>query len=425
MKNFTLDQWIEWQCNLHPTNMDFNLSRMKKVAEQLNIFPIKPKVFTVAGTNGKGSTVAILESILVESGYNVGSYTSPHLLDFNERIKINKINSSTKEICKAFEKIEKIRKDITLTFFEFSTLAAFIIFSEKDLDVLVLEVGLGGRLDAVNIIEPDVSIITNIGFDHTAILGNNLEEIAYEKSGIMRNNKPTILGYKDIQESVKKYSKDIGSHLNILGNNFSFDIISDKKWLFSNNNGLEIEFDYPGIKGEKQIFNAAAAIQAIYISKDILFNEKKINIGLKKSQIFGRFQIFKNSPNIILDIAHNEQSIMTLKNNLQRYYPEKKYHAVFSVLKDKDVDKILNPLKNIFESWHISESMNDRALPVNHLKENNFFIEEKIMDYDSIDNAYNSAVKIAKKEGGIIVVFGSSYTIAPILKKYLNKNKQI
>ena len=161
MKNFTLDQWIEWQCNLHPTNMDFNLSRMKEVAEQLNIFPIKPKVFTVAGTNGKGSTVAILESILVESGYNVGSYTSPHLLDFNERIKINKINSSTKEICKAFEKIEKIRKDITLTFFEFSTLAAFIIFSEKDLDVLVLEVGLGGRLDAVNIIEPDVSIITN------------------------------------------------------------------------------------------------------------------------------------------------------------------------------------------------------------------------------------------------------------------------
>ena len=189
MKNFTLDEWIEWQCKLHSTNMDFNLSRIKDVAGRLSVNKTKSKVFTVAGTNGKGSTVAILESILIESGYSVGSYTSPHLLEFNERIKVNKVPSSTKEICEAFEIIEEYRKDITLTYFEFSTLAAFIIFSKKKLDVLILEVGLGGRLDAVNIIDSDVSIITNIGLDHTAILGNDIEKIALEKSGVMRKNK--------------------------------------------------------------------------------------------------------------------------------------------------------------------------------------------------------------------------------------------
>ena len=184
MKNFNLDEWIDWQCKLHSTNMDFNLSRIKKVADRLNIHKTKSKIFTVAGTNGKGSTVSILESILIESGYNVGSYTSPHLLEFNERIKINNVSVDTNEICSAFETIEECRDDITLTFFEFSTLAAFIIFNNTELDIIILEVGLGGRFDAVNIINPDVSIITSIGLDHTEILGNDPEKIAYEKSGI-------------------------------------------------------------------------------------------------------------------------------------------------------------------------------------------------------------------------------------------------
>ena len=415
MKNFTLNEWIDWQCKLHPTNMDFNLSRIKEIAERLNVHKTTSKVFTVAGTNGKGSTVAILESVLLESGYNVGSYTSPHLIEFNERIKINKINAETEEICQAFELIEKNRKDITLTFFEFSTLAAFIIFSKKNLDVIILEVGLGGRLDAVNIIDPDVSIITNIGYDHTAILGDDLELIAFEKSGIMRKDKPTIISYLNIHQSIIKNAKEVGSNLEIINKSFSYKIISNKKWFFSNTDGVEIELDNPGTKGLLQINNAASVLQAIHSCEGIELNNEKAVKGIKKSSITGRFQIINRSPIIVLDIAHNEQSIETLVENLREYFPHCNYHAVFSVLKDKNVNQMLSVVKGFFKSWHISNSDNERALAVNELKVNNFFISEEIKAYDSIEKAYKGALEYAKKENDVIVVFGSSYTVSPIL----------
>jgi len=395
--------------------MDFNLSRIKEVARRLNVHKTVAKVFTVAGTNGKGSTVAILESVLLESGYNVGSYTSPHLIEFNERIKINKISADTEEICKAFELIEENRKDTTLTFFEFSTLAALIIFSQKNLDVIILEVGLGGRLDAVNIIDPDVSIITSIGYDHTAILGDDLELIAFEKSGIMRKNKPTIISYENIHQSIIKNSKEIGSNLEIINKNFSYKIISDKKWLFSNIDGVEIESENPGIKGLLQINNAASVLQALHICDGIELNNEKAIKGIKNSSILGRFQIINSSPVTVLDIAHNEQSIEILIKNLKEYFPHSNYHAVFSVLKDKNVNQMLNLAKEFFKSWHISNSDNERALEVKELKLNNFFILEETNTYDSIEEAYKGALEYSKKENDVIVVFGSSYTVSPIL----------
>ena len=403
--------------------MDFNLSRINEVAKKLNIHKTKSKIFTVAGTNGKGSTVAILESILIESGYNVGSYTSPHLLEFNERIKINKTPASTEEICEAFEVIEKSREDITLTFFEFSTLAALIVFSRKKLDVIILEVGLGGRLDAVNIIDPDISIITSIGLDHTAILGNDLETIAYEKSGIMRKGRPVIIGYKNIHNSILKYSKDIKSHLNIIDKDFFYEENSKKKWIFSNRDGLKIECKNPSMKGDIQINNAATAIQAIHCCEDIILDKNRLDIGLEKAEIIGRFQILKTIPVAVLDIAHNEPSVEKLIENLKKYYPKSNFHAVFSILKDKDVDKILNLLKGFFKSWHISNSKNERALNVNELKKNDFFITENLFAYDSIGKAYDGAIEFIDNKQDIIVVFGSSYTIAPILQREYKKNE--
>lgn len=403
--------------------MDFNLSRINEVAKKLNIHKTKSKIFTVAGTNGKGSTVAILESILIESGYNVGSYTSPHLLEFNERIKINKTPASTEEICEAFEVIEKSREDITLTFFEFSTLAALIVFSRKKLDVIILEVGLGGRLDAVNIIDPDISIITSIGLDHTAILGNDLEKIAYEKSGIMRKGRPVIIGYRNIHNSILKYSQDIKSHLNIIDKDFFYEENSKKKWIFSNRDGLKIECKNPSMKGDIQINNAATAIQAIHCCEDIILDKNRLDIGLEKAEIIGRFQILKTIPVAVLDIAHNEPSVEKLIENLKKYYPKSNFHAVFSVLKDKDVDKILNLLKGFFKSWHISNSKNERALNVNELKKNDFFITENLFAYDSIEKAYDKAIEFIDNKQDIIVVFGSSYTIAPILQREYKKNE--
>jgi len=420
LKNFTLEEWIEWQCNLHSTNMDFNLSRIKKVASKLNIHKTKSTVFTVAGTNGKGSTVAILESILIENGFKVGSYTSPHLLQFNERIKINKTPASTEEICFAFETIEEARGKITLTFFEYSTLAAFLIFSKKDLDIVILEVGLGGRLDAVNIIDPDVSIITNIGLDHTAILGDDPEKIAYEKSGIMRKNKDTVVGYDTPHMSIKKNSKVVGSNLHILNKQYSYKILSDKNWLFTNSDNVKIEYDNPSLNGIIQINNAAAAIQAIHCCKKITLDKEKTNLGLRKANILGRFQVENTSPMTILDIAHNEQSVEKLLENLEIYYPCRSLHAVFAILQDKDVDKILNMLKGKFVSWHISNSENERGLDVNELKKNSFFITEKANVYDSIEKAYNGARNYIIDKKDIIVVFGSSYTVSPIINNIIS-----
>ena len=421
MKNFTLEEWIDWQCKLHPTNMDFNLSRVIEVAKKLKIDQPIPKVITVAGTNGKGSTVSILESILYESDYKVGSYTSPHLLNFNERIKIDKVPVKTNSICDAFESIEETRGNITLTYFEFSTLAALIIFSKSNLDVIILEVGLGGRLDAVNIINPDISIITNIGLDHTDILGDDIEQIAYEKAGVMRKNKSTVIGYKNVHNSILAEGENINSKISKIEEHYHAEARDDDSWVFKNSDGIKINCEHPGIKGDIQIKNAAAAIQAIHLCDGLELNEKKVLIGLKNAKIIGRFQIFETKPTVILDVAHNPQSIDILKDNLKKYFPNKKFHAVFGVLKDKDVDEILIKLKGVFDSWHISESTNERALRITELKDKKFFTLEKPSIYGNINKAFDGAIENIKKEDEIIVVFGSSYTVAPILSKLINE----
>ena len=421
MKNFTLEEWINWQCKLHPTNMDFNLSRVIEVAKKLKIDQPIPKVITVAGTNGKGSTVSILESILYESDYKVGSYTSPHLLNFNERIKIDKVPVETNSICDAFESIEETRGNITLTYFEFSTLAALIIFSKSNLDVIILEVGLGGRLDAVNIINPDISIITNIGLDHTDILGDDIEQIAYEKAGVMRKNKSTVIGYKNVHNSILAEGENINSKISKIDEHYHAEVRDDDSWVFKNSDGIKINCEHPGIKGDIQIKNAAAAIQAIHLCDGLELNEKKVLIGLKNTKIIGRFQIFEIKPTVILDVAHNPQSIDILKDNLKKYFPNKKFHAVFGVLKDKDVDEILIKLKGVFDSWHISESTNERALRITELKDKKFFTLEKPSIYGNINEAFDGAIENIKKEDEIIVVFGSSYTVAPILSKLINE----
>ena len=421
MKNFTLEEWIDWQCKLHPTNMDFNLSRVIEVAKKLKIDQPIPKVITVAGTNGKGSTVSILESILYESDYKVGSYTSPHLLNFNERIKIDKVPVKTNSICDAFESIEETRGNITLTYFEFSTLAALIIFSKSNLDVIILEVGLGGRLDAVNIINPDISIITNIGLDHTDILGDDIEQIAYEKAGVMRKNKSTVIGYKNVHNSILAEGENINSKISKIDEHYHAEVRDDDSWVFKNSDGIKINCENPGIKGDIQIKNAAAAIQAIHLCDGLELNEKKVLIGLKNAKIIGRFQIFETKPTVILDVAHNPQSIDILKDNLKKYFPNKKFHAVFGILKDKDVDEILTKLRGVFDSWHISESTNERALRITELKDKKFFTLEKPSIYDNINEAFCGAIGNIKKQDEIIVVFGSSYTVAPILSKLINE----
>ena len=223
------------------------------------------------------------------------------------------------------------------------------------------------------------------------------------------------MGYANPHNSIRKNSEDIGSYLNIINEEYSYKVKSQKNWLFSNSKNKEIEYENPGIIGNIQINNAATAIQAIDCCEKIVLDHKKTNIGLRKSFILGRFQVLKTSPLTILDMAHNEQSIENLIENLNKYYPQKDYHAVFGILKDKKLDDILIMLKRKFKSWHISNSNNERALNVNELKKNNFFISENTNVYDNIENAYNGAKSKIENKNDIIVVFGSSYTVAPVI----------
>ena len=424
MKQFSLDSWIDWQCKLHKSDMDFNLDRITKIADKLDLIKNKNIVFTVAGTNGKGSTVSMLESILYEHGYNIGSYTSPHIIKYNERIKINKKPVSDEEICDAFQKIDNIRGDISLTFFEFGTLASLLIFKRYNLDAIILEVGLGGKKDAVNIIDPTISVITNIGYDHMDILGSDLEQIAEEKSGIMRPSGVTVIGFENPQISIRNKSNELDNKLSVFGENYWIEEENEDYWYFHNKEGRTIKCLYPSLKGDIQLNNAATAIQAIMSCREFIVDEKIVSRAIRKASIIGRFEIIFDKNQVIFDIAHNEQSSRNLLKNIQRYYPNNNFHAVFSVVKDKDIDGILTPLKDIFTSWHIAKINNERGLPLDKIKNNNFFIYEKTFTYDNINEAYTGAKEYISNEDDIIIVFGSCYVVSLIMEN-LEKNNSI
>ena len=272
-----LQEWLDWQQTLHPQNIDFKLERIKSVYEKLDIKSIADKVIIVAGTNGKGSTVAILESILFENKFSVGTFTSPHIKRYNERIKIDKEEVTSAELIESFKMIDKLRGETTLTYFEFATLTAFYLFSKKNLDYVVLEVGLGGRLDATNIIDSTLSIITSIGIDHTEFLGTTIDSIALEKAGVMRPFAPCIYADQSPPSVLLSYAKKNGSNFLYNQNDF-FTKISNNTWTWKSNLGKELVLPLLPLRGDFQYNHAAAALQALeLIEPTILENTQLLN----------------------------------------------------------------------------------------------------------------------------------------------------
>ena len=410
-----LKDWLDWQQTLHPKNIDFKLERIKSVYKKLNIKKIAKKVIIVAGTNGKGSTVAILESILHENNFSVGTFTSPHILDYNERIKINKTEVETKKLLEAFDIINKLRGPTTLTYFEFATLAAFYLFEKANLDYAILEVGLGGRLDATNIIDPDLSIITSIGIDHTEFLGSTLDSIALEKAGVMRPFTSCIFADKNPPSVLFSYAKNLSSNFLFNSNDFFIKIFKDS-WSW-NDKSLKIN-DLPllPLVGDFQYNHAGAALKALkIINPDILKDKEKLSKGFLNIVLLGRYQKLSDYPEIIIDVAHNADSAKKLKLNLLKF-PKKRTIAVLGVLIDKDIYSLTKPMAGIIDKWFCGTIGNERGMNSEEIKARMATVINKkyISTYPNMDSAFYEAIKTLKKDDRLII-YGSFYTVSEFL----------
>ena len=423
----TLQDWLDWQQTLHPQNIDFKLERIKSVYNKLNIPKIADKVIIVAGTNGKGSTVAILESILHENNYSVGSFTSPHIINYNERIRFNKTEVETSELIETFKIIDDIRGDTTLTYFEFATLTAFYLFSKKMLDYVILEVGLGGRLDATNIIDSDLSIITSIGIDHTEFLGSTIDSIAMEKAGVMRPFKPSIYAGRNPPSSLFTYANKIKSRLQFNTNDFHVKRLKNS-WVWSDK-ASNIELPMLPLIGDFQYDHAGAAIKAIKIlDPELLHNKISLDNGIRNITLLGRYQILSKEPEIILDVAHNEDSAKKLQENLMKNRTCKTI-AIIGILKDKDVYSLIKPMIDIVDLWYCVTIDSIRGMNAQEIKArmSTLVNKDNIFISDTMTDASLKAMSQLDKQDRLII-YGSFYTVSEYLTCYktitnLNENK--
>ncbi len=384
----TLDDWLTWQETLMEETIVLGLDRVQLVYEKLFPSGVPFRVITVAGTNGKGSTVSFIDSIYQQSTYKVGRSTSPHLLKYNERYAIDGEDVSDEVIINAFELIESKREDIKLTYFEFSTLAAFIIFAKAEVDIAILEVGLGGRLDSVNVVDSDVSVITNIAIDHTDYLGDTREAIGREKAGVMRGSKPCICGDQDPPQSLLAYAKEIDTDITFVSQTYEHDI---------------------GLEGDHQRLNAAVAIKAVEsLSGQFPVSLKMIIEGVKKASIRARFEKIEiGEKTIILDVAHNPAAVKTLVDTLSK--SPMQTVAIFSALIDKDIIEMVDLASSAIKHWYLVPLSSERAIESRALR-NKF----SSSDSTTICKDMKSAIQesLAHQDAGRIVIFGSFYTIA-------------
>lgn len=418
MHGFSLNDWLNYLENRHFEEIKFGLHRIEIVSKRLGVLKPTATVITVAGTNGKGSTVACLEEIYCKSGFNVGTYTSPHLINFNERIKINKTPVSDEKLCELFSEIECARKDVILSYFEVTTIAALLYFKQNNLDVILLEVGMGARLDATNIIESDLSIITTISFDHQKYLGNTLEEIAYEKAGVMRRGKPVIYIDEIAREVFCNQAKIVGGDLYLLNEHFTYEDRQDSILVKIHNKF----YIYP--KGKINIKAAVGSIVAVkLLAHQLPVEDEHICKALRAVSINARLQYIPGKINVILDVAHNTQAVELLSAYIKKTTKKgRKVHGVFSALKDKDLSGLIDNMRENVDYWYpvIMDTKNS-CTESELLKALNFSAHKSSFCFKNALIAFETALKCARIDD-LIVVYGSFLLVGPILR-YINENK--
>ncbi len=418
-----LDDWLRHLENAHPVGIDMGLERINRVKEALQL-QIDATVFIVGGTNGKGSTCALLESILLAASYKVGCHTSPHFLKFNERARMGGEAVSDELLLKHFAIVENARASLpnppSLTYFEFTTLAIMHLFSQAGLDAVILEVGLGGRLDAVNIIDADCAIVTSIDMDHMEYLGDTREKIAFEKAGIFRSGKPAVCGDPVPPQSLIDHANAIGADLWLMGRDYNFQ--GDKQqWGWAGRSKRFSGLGYPALRGANQLLNASAVIAALIAVRDRLpVGAQEIRNGMAWVELPGRFQVLPGQPTIILDVAHNPHASAALAQNLENMAYHPYTIAVFGAMADKDIQGVMKPMLDKIDFWYFCDLPTPRAASADALAgqlRSLGFKEGKdsgIEVFASPELAYQAALKKAG-EGDRITVFGSFYTVAGVL----------
>lgn len=412
----SLAEWLAYQETLHPKAIDLGLARIREVLARLDLPVTRAFTISVAGTNGKGSCMAMLDSILRAQGYRVGCYTSPHILRYNERIALDGAPASDERLVKAFDRIESVRGDISLSFFEFGTLAALILFSEEDLDFHLLEVGLGGRLDAVNVVDADIALIASIDIDHQEWLGDNRESIGFEKAGIIRPGKPVVIGDPDAPSSVLAVARDAGSPCLRSGVDFSYEVVG-QTWTWQGGNQHIESLPWPAIPGDHQFLNASAVIQCLsLLDESRTVSREALAKGLKSVRLPGRFQYFPGDVPVLLDVAHNPQSVGILARHLQKHYPGRKVRAVFSVMRDKDIKGIVRLIQDNVDAWYLAPLNMTRAASPVELGEilHNAGVERVNSGFGSVGEALEAA-RSASGPGDMVLVFGSFFLVSDYL----------
>ena len=454
----SLDDWLIHLESHHPKTIALGLERVAQVQQQLQLNPTFP-IIVVGGTNGKGSVCALLEAMLHAAGYRVGCYTSPHLLSYNERVRIGKRQVSDAELCASFEKIEQAREAVSLTYFEFGTLAAMQSFIAHKVDVAILEVGLGGRLDAVNIFDADCAVVTSVDLDHMEYLGDTREKIAFEKAGIFRAGKVAVFGDLHVPDAVRAVAQTVGAKLQCLGEQFSF-TAGKAQWNYKGAATTRSALPYPALRGALQLNNASTALAAL----DALKNQLPVSMdavrrGLVEVTLPGRFQVVPGRPMLILDVAHNPHAARTLAQNLtdlpkdnptqnklaqnklaqnnltqnnspqnkltqnnspqnkltqNKLTPRSKTFAVFAMLKDKDIAGVVQALAKHIDVWLVAGIAAPRGATADEmaavLRAAGIAAQSFATVSEAVQHAYNQATKNDR-----IAAFGSFYTVAEVM----------
>ena len=409
----TLDEWLGWQERLHPKSIDLGLERLYPVLTALGWQQVPFTVITVGGTNGKGSSVAFLEAILRAAGYRVGAYTSPHLYRYNERVRVDGIEADDSRLCQTFERIDRVRGDTTLTYFEFGTLAALEIFREAEVDVAVLEVGLGGRLDAVNVLDADVALITSIGLDHTDWLGPDRDSIGWEKAGIFRAGRPAVCADPDPPNRLLAYAEQIAAPLHRLGTDYHYR--SEKQgWQWQNGDTVYTDLPYPYLIGAHQLQNAAGVLMALMLVTDRLpISESALRQGLIEARLPGRFEQVSGTVDWGFDVTHNGHGAERLAACLEAQPCQGQTRAVVAMLADKPVEPVAQALVSQIDRWYTAALTGTRGRTGEQLAEalQQGGISAPVQVFATVSEACRFAAAEAAP-GDRIVVFGSFYTVA-------------
>jgi len=422
----TLVEWLALQESVHPKTIDMGLVRVASVARTLGVDKPSSRVITVGGTNGKGSTVAHLDAILRAAGASTGMFTSPHFVRYNERIRVGGVEVEDAELIRAFEQIEAARGSTSLTFFEYNALAALLIFADRHVDVAILEVGLGGRLDAVNLVDADVAIVCSIGFDHRDYLGESLEQIGAEKAGIFRSGRPAVLSTPDMPASVYSTIQRLGARAVVADRDFSWQVGStegqtsdpDGRWRYRGLRNTLSNLPASALAGSIQYRNASASLAAIEsLDAGYTLNEQTVSEALRNVKLAGRFQVVSGPVEWILDIAHNEPAARVFAEHVrERALPDGGHTlAVVGILADKDAPEIAAALEPLVDHWILCSLPGVRGSSASDLAQRLRLNPDDVTLAASVEEGCEVA-RAAAVPGDRVVVFGSVYTVGPALQ---------